>query len=84
MARAPQRAFSLAPVIVSTSRMGVRRRWEQPAEDSDENLRLRSQVKQMQDRINVLEKIVTDKGAQTAAQIEALRERDRISEGDGQ
>ena len=66
------------------ARMGVRRRWEQPAEDSDENLRLRSQVKQMQDRINVLEKIVTDKGAQTAAQIEALRERDRISEGDGQ
>jgi hypothetical protein len=82
--------FVIAIIVVTgifslmRARMGVRRRWEQPAEDSDENLRLRSQVKQMQDRINVLEKIVTDKGAQTAAQIEALRERDRISEGDGQ
>ena len=82
--------FVIAIIVITgifslmRARMGVRRRWEQPAEDSDENLRLRSQVKQMQDRINVLEKIVTDKGAQTAAQIEALRERDRISEGDGQ
>ena len=80
--------FVIAIIVVTgifslmRARMGVRRRWEQPAEDSDENLRLRSQVKQMQDRINVLEKIVTDKGAQTAAQIEALRERDRMSEGD--
>jgi hypothetical protein len=39
-------------------------------------------VKQLQDRINVLERIVTDRGADTAAQIEALRERDRIAEGD--
>ena len=80
--------FVIAIIVVTgifslmRARMGVRRRWEQPAEESDENLRLRSQVKQMQDRINVLEKIVTDKGAQTAAQIEALRERDRMSEGD--
>ena len=43
-----------------------------------ENARLRSQVKQLQDRINVLERIVTDRGAETAAQIEALRERDKI------
>ena len=47
-----------------------------------ENERLRGQVKQLQDRINVLERIVTDRGADTAAQIEALRERDRISEAD--
>lgn len=47
-----------------------------------ETERLRGQVKQLQDRINVLERIVTDRGADTAAQIEALRERDKISEGD--
>ena len=45
-----------------------------------ENERLRSQVQQLQDRIRILERIVTDGGAQTASQIEALRERDRISE----
>ena len=47
-----------------------------------ENKRLRSQVQQLQDRIRVLERIVTDRGVETAAQIEALRERDRIEEGD--
>ena len=34
------------------------------------------------ERIRVLERIVTDRGAETAAQIEALRDRDRISEED--
>ncbi len=48
--------------------------------DDAENVRLRNQVQQLQDRIKVLERIVTDSGVQTAAQIEALRERDRISE----
>lgn len=47
-----------------------------------ENTRLRSQVQQLQERIRVLERIVTDRGVETAAQIEALRERDRIEEGD--
>ena len=53
----------------------------EPAND-EENARLRGQVKQLQDRINVLERIVTDRGVETAAQIEALRERDRIEEED--
>jgi hypothetical protein len=47
-------------------------------EKTEENDRLRSQVKQMQDRINILERIVTDRGVETAAQIEALRDRDRL------
>jgi uncharacterized protein YlxW (UPF0749 family) len=47
-----------------------------------ENLRLRDDVKQLKQRVKVLEQIVTDRGADTAAQIEALRERDKISEGD--
>jgi hypothetical protein len=50
--------------------------------NSQENDRLRAQVQQLQDRIRVLERIVTDGGVQTAAQIEALRDRDRIAEED--
>jgi len=50
--------------------------------NSEENDRLRAQVQQLQDRIRVLERIVTDGGVQTAAQIEALRDRDRIAEED--
>jgi len=45
-----------------------------------ENDRLRGQVQQLQERIRVLERIVTDRGVETAAQIEALRDRDKISE----
>ena len=37
---------------------------------------------ELEARVRVLEKIVTDAGAQTAAQIEALRERPRIENGD--
>lgn len=47
-----------------------------------ENDRLRGQVQQLQERIRVLERIVTDRGVETAAQIEALRDHDRISEED--
>jgi hypothetical protein len=50
--------------------------------DNGENERLRGQVHQLQERIHVLERIVTDRGVETAAQIEALRERDQISEED--
>lgn len=51
-------------------------------QNEPENARLRAQVKQLQERINVLERIVTDRGAETAAQIEALRDHDRIEEED--
>jgi hypothetical protein len=50
--------------------------------DDDENARLRDQVKRLQDRIQILERIVTDRGAETASQIEALRERDQIEAED--
>ena len=50
--------------------------------NGDENARLRTQVKQLQDRIQVLERIVTDRGVETAAQIEALRDREQIENGD--
>jgi hypothetical protein len=51
----------------------------EPADDQ-ETARLRHQVQQLQERIRVLERIVTDGGVQTAAQIEALRDQDRITE----
>jgi hypothetical protein len=50
--------------------------------DDAENTRLRQQVGQLQQRINVLERIVTDRGVETAAQIEALRDRDAIQDED--
>jgi hypothetical protein len=53
-----------------------------PPVNDQENARLRGQVEKLQDRIRVLERIVTDRGVETAAQIEALRDRDRISEED--
>jgi cell division protein FtsB len=53
----------------------------EPVDDA-ENQRLKAQVQQLQDRIRVLERIVTDRGAETAAQIEALRDRDNIPEED--
>ena len=37
---------------------------------------------ELEARVRVLEKIVTDGGVQTAAQIEALRERPRLEDGD--
>jgi len=54
----------------------------EPAPNDQENQRLRGQVQQLQERIRVLERIVTDRGAETAAQIEALRDHDRIAEED--
>jgi hypothetical protein len=53
-----------------------------PPEESVANERLTARVQQLQERIRVLERIVTDRGAETASQIEALRERDRIAEED--
>ena len=39
----------------------------------DENKRLRNQVQQLQERIRVLERIATDRGADVAGEIERLR-----------
>lgn len=64
-------------------KMGIPSRMERHAmsdRNDAENERLRGQVDRLQDRIRVLERIVTDSGVQTAAQIEALREKDRIAE----
>lgn len=41
-----------------------------------------SRSMELEQRVRVLEQIVTDAGAQTANQIEALRDRQRIGSGD--
>ena len=41
-----------------------------------------SHVERIEARLRVLEQIATDGGIQTAAQIEALRDQERISSGD--
>ena len=57
-------------------RMGVRHRWERPAvEDSQETLRLREEVKELKERLKVLERITVDKENSLAKEIESLRDR---------
>jgi outer membrane murein-binding lipoprotein Lpp len=55
---------------------------ESSPEERAEVLRLRDDVKFLKQRVQVLEQIVTDRGAETASQIEALREGNRITERD--
>ena len=43
--------------------------------DSDETLRLRDEVKQLQERIKVLERITVEKENSLAKEIESLRDR---------
>jgi hypothetical protein len=69
-------AFTIIKHKLGIPTRSPRRMGSEPAND-EENARLRGQVKQLQERIHVLERIVTDRGVETAAQIEALRDRDR-------
>ncbi|MGB7655069.1 MAG: hypothetical protein WBL74_06280 [Novosphingobium sp.] len=45
-----------------------------------ENTELREQLDHFTDRVKVLERIVTDKGTQVAAQIEALRDSPKLED----
>lgn len=74
-------AFTIIKHKLGIPHRSMRNMRGEPA-NVEENARLRDQVKQLQERIHVLERIVTDRGVETAAQIEALRDRDRISEED--
>lgn len=74
-------AFTIIRHKLGIPDRSMRQMRDEPAK-TQENDRLRVQVQQLQDRIRVLERIVTDRGAETAAQIEALRDRDRIEEED--
>ena len=56
------------------SRHGRRDRFASP-EDNTENLRLREEVKELKERIKVLERITVDKENSLERQIEELRDR---------
>jgi len=75
-------AFTMIRHKLGIPARSIREMRGDPSVNDRENERLRGQVQKLQDRIRVLERIVTDSGVQTAAQIEALRYQDRISEED--
>jgi cell division protein FtsB len=58
-------------------RMGIRNRWEQPAQvqDNQETIRLRDEVRELKERIKVLERITVEKENSLAKEIESLRDR---------
>ena len=71
----------MASIIIK--RMELQGKAHKPdARLEQENQRLRAEMDETRKRLRVLERIVTDRGADTAAQIEALREHDKISEED--
>ena len=74
--------FVLAIIIVTgvfsllRHRMGLRSRWERPAvEDSAETQRLRDEVKELKERLKVLERIAVEKENSLDKEIESLRDR---------
>lgn len=78
------------PVIGGIS-MGAFQRWLQHKErmsqlianeTAEKAAQYASHVERIEARLRVLEQIVTDGGAQTAAQIEALRDQKKIESGD--
>jgi len=73
----PIAAISLAPF-----RMWLRVKEKQIASQSElaaeKSAQYAQHMERVEQRLRVLEQIVTDGGAQTAAQIEALRDKERI------
>jgi hypothetical protein len=56
-------------------RLGIRDKWNQPAESSQETLRLKEEVSQLKERLKVLERITVEKENSLAQQIDELRDR---------
>lgn len=77
----PLAAISLAPF-----KMWLRVKERQIASQSElaaeKSAQYAQHMERIEQRLRVVEQIVTDGGAQTAAQIEALRNKDRIESGD--
>lgn len=81
-------AFIVAAVMIASV---LRARYQSKSgnagsgpEERAEVLRLRDDVKFLKQRVQVLEQIVTDRGAETASQIEALRQPRITREEDAQ
>jgi len=77
----PLAAIGLAPF-----KMWLRVKEKQIASQSElaaeKSAQYAQHMERIEQRLRVLEQIVTDGGAQTAAQIEALRDQPRIEKGD--
>jgi len=77
----PLAAIGLAPF-----KMWLRVKEKQIASQSElaaeKSAQYAQHMERIEQRLRVVEQIVTDSGAQTAAQIEALRDKDRIESGD--
>ena len=67
-------AIVMAASIIR-AKYGRRSSTEEPAEERGESLRLREEVKELKDRIKVLERITVEKENSLAKQIDDLRDR---------
>jgi hypothetical protein len=67
-------AIVMAASIIR-AKYGRRSTGEQPAEERGETLRLREEVKELKERLKVLERITVDKENSLAKQIDELRDR---------
>jgi len=77
----PLAAIGIAPFKM-WMRMKERQIEAQSGLAAEKSAQYAQHVERIEQRLRVLEQIVTDGGAQTAAQIEALRDRARIPSGE--
>jgi hypothetical protein len=84
-------AIVVAIPVLGGIGLGMFQRWLQhkekmsqliASETAEKAAQYAAHVERIEARLRVVEQIVTDGGAQTAAQIEALREQARIESGD--
>ena len=73
----PLAAIGIAPVKM-WMRIKEKQIQAQTGLAAEKSAQYAQHVERLESRLRVLEKIATDSGVQTATQIEALRERDRI------
>ena len=75
----------LAAIGIAPFKMWLRVKERQILSQSDlaaeKSAQYAQHMERFESRLRVLEQIVTDRGAETAAQIEALRQHDRIESG---
>ena len=69
--------------IKSRSKLEERRLNATAESSAEKAAQYASHVQELEDRVRVLERIVTDKGYDIATQIEALRDQRRVDEGAG-
>ena len=76
----------LAAILIAPFKMWLRVKEQQIANQSnlaaEKSAQYAQHMERVESRLRVLEQIVTDGGVQTAAQIEALRDHDRIPQKD--